>query len=118
MLFHFQSCFYKRLAGLCFLREKADILCCRRVLDRRSRVGNQRSAHVIDIHVPRFQQARICRQYDALAGHFLLRLRFDELLGATCGVAANPVQMVFASKLTGSDRTDVAYSMTFPTGTS
>jgi putative transport protein len=52
-----------------------------------------------------------------LAGHFLFRMRFDELLGATCGVAANPAQMVFASKLTASDRTDVVYSMTFPTGT-
>jgi putative transport protein len=52
-----------------------------------------------------------------LLGHFLLRLKFDELLGTTCGVAANPAQMVFASKLTASDRTDVAYAMTFPTGT-
>jgi putative transport protein len=52
-----------------------------------------------------------------LVGHFLLRLRFDELLGTTCGVAANPAQMVFASKLTASDRTDVAYAMTYPTGT-
>src|SRR5512137_3057634 len=52
-----------------------------------------------------------------LVGHFLLKLRFDELLGATCGVAANPAQMVFASKLTASDRTDIVYAMTFPTGT-
>ena len=52
-----------------------------------------------------------------LVGHFLLRLPFDELLGTTCGVAANPAQMVFASKLTASDRTDVAYAMTYPTGT-
>jgi putative transport protein len=52
-----------------------------------------------------------------LAGHFLFRLRFDELLGATCGVAANPAQIVFAAKLTASDRTDVVYSMTYPTGT-
>jgi formate C-acetyltransferase len=37
--------------------------------------------------------------------------------GTTCGVAANPAQMVFASKLTASDRTDVVYAMTFPTGT-
>jgi putative transport protein len=51
------------------------------------------------------------------AGHFLFKLRFDELLGATCGVAANPAQLVFASKLTASDRTDVVYAMTFPTGT-
>src|SRR5512135_2458887 len=55
--------------------------------------------------------------FNLLAGHFLFRLRFDELLGSTCGVAANPAQMVFASKLTASDRTDVVYSMTYPTGT-
>jgi len=38
-------------------------------------------------------------------------------LGATSGVAANPAIAVFASKLTASDRTDVAYAMTFPTST-
>lgn len=55
--------------------------------------------------------------FNLLVGHFCFRLSFDELLGATCGVAANPAQMVFASKLTESDRTDVVYAMTFPTGT-
>src|SRR5512143_1419998 len=52
-----------------------------------------------------------------VGGHFLFRMRFDELLGATCGVAANPAQLVFAAKLTASERTDVVYSITFPTGT-
>src|SRR5512137_2135996 len=52
-----------------------------------------------------------------LVGHFLLKLRFDELLGATCGVAANPAHAVFASKLVPSDRTDIAYAITYPTGT-
>jgi putative transport protein len=55
--------------------------------------------------------------FNLIVGHFFFRLNFDELLGATCGVAANPAQMVFASKLTASDRTDVVYAMTFPTGT-
>jgi putative transport protein len=55
--------------------------------------------------------------FNLLVGHFFFKLRFDELLGATCGVAANPAQVVFASKLTASDRTDVVYAMTFPTGT-
>ena len=55
--------------------------------------------------------------FNLVVGHFFFRLKFDELLGATCGVAANPAQMVFASKLTASDRTDVVYAMTFPTGT-
>lgn len=55
--------------------------------------------------------------FNLVVGHFFFRLKFDELLGSTCGVAANPAQMVFASKLTASDRTDVVYAMTFPTGT-
>jgi putative transport protein len=55
--------------------------------------------------------------FNLLVGHFIFRLNFDELLGSTCGVAANPAQMVFASNLTASDRTDVVYAMTFPTGT-
>ncbi len=55
--------------------------------------------------------------FNLIVGHFIFRMNFDELLGATCGVAANPAQMVFASKLTASDRTDVVYAMTFPTGT-
>jgi putative transport protein len=52
-----------------------------------------------------------------LVGHFVFKFRFDDLLGATCGVAANPAHSVFAAKLVASDRTDIAYAITFPTGT-
>jgi AspT/YidE/YbjL antiporter-like protein len=52
-----------------------------------------------------------------LVGHFIFRFRLDDLLGATCGVAANPAHAVFASKLVPSDRTDIAYAITYPTGT-
>lgn len=52
-----------------------------------------------------------------LVGHFVFKFRFDDLLGATCGVAANPAHAVFASKLAATDRTDIAYAITFPTGT-
>ena len=52
-----------------------------------------------------------------LVGHFIFKFRFDDLLGATCGVAANPAHAVFASKLVTTDRTDIAYAITFPTGT-
>ncbi|MHC1727246.1 MAG: aspartate:alanine exchanger family transporter [Syntrophobacteraceae bacterium] len=55
--------------------------------------------------------------FNLLVGHFVFKFRFDDLLGATCGVAANPAQAVFASKLAPSDRTDIAYAITFPTGT-
>jgi putative transport protein len=51
-----------------------------------------------------------------LAGHFLLRLRFDDLLGVTAGgVAGNPSVLAFASSLVPTDRTDIAYAPTYPT---
>ncbi|HQH53470.1 MAG TPA: TrkA C-terminal domain-containing protein [Candidatus Hydrogenedentes bacterium] len=52
-----------------------------------------------------------------LVGHFLLRLRFDDLLGVTAGVAANPAILAFGSKLVTTDRTDIAYATTFPAAT-
>lgn len=55
--------------------------------------------------------------FNMLAGHFIFRFRIDDLLGVTCGVAANPAHAVFASKLVPSDRTDIAYAITYPTGT-
>ena len=55
--------------------------------------------------------------FNLLVGHYVFKFRLDDLLGATCGVAANPAHAVFASKLVPSDRTDIAYAITFPTGT-
>lgn len=52
-----------------------------------------------------------------LVGHFVFKFRFDDLIGSTCGVAANPAHAVFASKLVPTVRTDIAYAITFPTGT-
>ncbi len=51
-----------------------------------------------------------------LAGHFLMRFRFDDLLGVTAGgVAGNPSVLAFASTLVTTDRTDIAYATTYPT---
>jgi putative transport protein len=55
--------------------------------------------------------------FNLLVGHFVFKFPLDDLLGATCGVAANPAHAVFASKLVPTERTDVAYALTFPTGT-
>ena len=55
--------------------------------------------------------------FNMLVGHFLLRLRFDDLLGVTAGVAANPAILAFGSKLVTTDRTDIAYATTFPAAT-
>ena len=50
-------------------------------------------------------------------GHFVLRLRFDDLLGATAGGACgNPSILAFASTLAATDRTDIAYATTYPAG--
>jgi putative transport protein len=49
------------------------------------------------------------------AGHFVLRLRFDDLLGATAGGASgNPSILAFASGLVTTDRPDIAYATTYP----
>jgi putative transport protein len=50
-----------------------------------------------------------------LVGHFVLRLGLDDLLGATAGgVSGNPSVVAFASRITGSDRVDIAYATTYP----
>lgn len=56
--------------------------------------------------------------FSLLVGHFVLRLRFDDLLGAQAGgVGGNPAILAFASKLVPTDRTDITYAMTFPAAT-
>jgi putative transport protein len=53
-----------------------------------------------------------------LAGHFVLKLRFDDLLGAAAGgVGGNPAILAFGSKLVSTDRTDITYATTFPAAT-
>src|SRR5512137_920483 len=56
--------------------------------------------------------------FNLCVGHFLLRLRFDDLLGAQAGgVGGNPAILAFASKLVPTDRTDITYATTFPAAT-
>lgn len=56
--------------------------------------------------------------FNLVVGHFLLRLRFDDLLGAQAGgVGGNPAILAFASKLVPTDRTDITYATTFPAAT-
>ena len=53
-----------------------------------------------------------------LVGHFVLKLRFDDLLGAAAGgVGGNPAIVAFGSKLVPTDRTDITYATTFPAAT-
>jgi putative transport protein len=48
-------------------------------------------------------------------GHFVFKLRFDDLLGATAGRApGNPSILALTSKFVTTDRADTAYAITFP----
>jgi putative transport protein len=56
--------------------------------------------------------------FSLLVGHFLLRLRFDDLLGAAAGgVGANPAILAFGSRLVPTDRTDITYATIYPAAT-
>lgn len=48
-------------------------------------------------------------------GHVVLRMKTDDLLGATTGVTGNPAILVYANRMVQSDRIDAAYATTFPT---
>ncbi|MCK9227593.1 MAG: hypothetical protein M0P30_07360 [Syntrophorhabdaceae bacterium] len=55
--------------------------------------------------------------FNLIVGHLVFKFRLDDLIGTVCGVAANPTHASFASKLVPTERTDIAYAITFPTGT-
>jgi putative transport protein len=52
-----------------------------------------------------------------LAGHFLLRIPFDDLLGIASGAAGNPAILVYAGRMAPTERTNIAYATIFPSAT-
>jgi putative transport protein len=52
-----------------------------------------------------------------LAGHFVMRIPFDDLLGVASGATGNPAIVVYASRMAPTERTNVAYAMIFPSAT-
>nr|WP_246522902.1 TrkA C-terminal domain-containing protein [Neoroseomonas eburnea] len=52
-----------------------------------------------------------------LIGHFILRIRVDDLFGVCAGATGNPAILAGANRLLGSDRADVGYAIVFPTMT-
>ena len=56
--------------------------------------------------------------FNMVVGHCVLKLRFDDLLGAAAGgVGGNPAILAFGSKLVPTDRADITYATTFPAAT-
>jgi putative transport protein len=49
-----------------------------------------------------------------VAGHYLLRMATDDLLGVIAGIAGNPAILVYANKVQQSDRIDAGYATIFP----
>jgi putative transport protein len=52
-----------------------------------------------------------------LVGHYVLRIRFDDLLGVCAGATGNPAILAGANRMLGSDRPDIGYAIVFPTMT-
>jgi len=52
-----------------------------------------------------------------LAGFYLLRIPYDDLLGVASGACGNPAILVYASRMAPTDRPDIGYAMIFPSAT-
>jgi putative transport protein len=52
-----------------------------------------------------------------LAGLYLLRLPYDDLLGVASGATGNPAILVYATRMAPTERPDIGYAMIFPSAT-
>ena len=52
-----------------------------------------------------------------LAGHYLLKIPYDDLVGVTSGATGNPAILVYSTKMAPTDRPDIGYAMIFPSMT-
>jgi putative transport protein len=52
-----------------------------------------------------------------LAGYYLLKIPFDDLLGVASGATGNPAILVYSNRMAPTERPDVGYAMIFPSMT-
>jgi len=52
-----------------------------------------------------------------LVGHYLMKIPFDDLLGAASGATGNPAILVYSTRMAPTDRPDIGYAMIFPSMT-
>lgn len=52
-----------------------------------------------------------------LAGHYWLKIPYDDLLGVASGATGNPAILIYSAKVAPTERPDVAYAMIFPSMT-
>jgi putative transport protein len=52
-----------------------------------------------------------------LAGHYLMKIPYDDLLGITSGATGNPAILVYSGRMAPTERPDIGYAMIFPSMT-
>ena len=52
-----------------------------------------------------------------LAGHYLLNIPYDDLVGVASGATGNPSILVYSTRMAPTDRPDIGYAMIFPSMT-
>jgi putative transport protein len=52
-----------------------------------------------------------------LAGYYLLKIPFDDLVGVASGATGNPAILVYATRMAPTERPDISYAMIFPSMT-
>src|SRR6267378_1955281 len=52
-----------------------------------------------------------------VAGHYLLRIPYDDLVGVASGATGNPAILVYSTKMAPTDRPDIGYAWIFPSMT-
>jgi putative transport protein len=52
-----------------------------------------------------------------LAGHYALKVPYDDLLGVASGATGNPAIVVYAARMAPTERPDIGYAMIFPSMT-
>ncbi len=52
-----------------------------------------------------------------VAGHYLLKIPFDDLVGVASGATGNPAILVYSTKMAPTERPDIGYAMIFPSMT-
>ena len=52
-----------------------------------------------------------------LAGYYLLKIPFDDLVGVASGATGNPAILVYSTRMAPTERPDVGYAMIFPSMT-
>jgi putative transport protein len=52
-----------------------------------------------------------------LAGHYLMKIPFDDLVGVASGATGNPAILVYSNRMAPTERPDIGYAMIFPSMT-